>query len=353
MFAGYTRQSNEVTQEARPAPPPAWSLNPKGDEPVTFYLARRVLSLIATLWVVSTVTFLVIQIIPGDPAQLVLGTEASPGALEALRHEMGLDRPVLVRYTEWVGGALRGDLGHSIKYSRPVAEVVLERLPVTLSLAGLATVFAVVLGVPIGIYAATHRNTVGDYLTMAVSQAGMAVPSFWAGILLILVFSVELRLGPPGGYVSWSESPARALGSLVLPAIALAVLRAAILARITRSSMLEALSQDYVRTARGKGLAERVVLYRHALKNALIPTVTVLGIQLGQLFAGSIVIEKVFALPGLGRLVLSSIGDRDLPLLQGGVLWIALTVVVVNFAVDLAYTWLDPRIRLAGGGYWR
>lgn len=322
----------------------------KGDRLVTLYLARRLASLIITLWVVSTVTFLVMQVIPGDPAQLILGTEASPGALEALRHEMGLDRPVLVRYREWLSGALRGDLGRSIKYSRPVAQLVLERLPVTLSLGGLATVLTVVLAVPAGIYAATRRNRVGDYLTMAVSQAGMAVPSFWAGILLILVFSVQLRWAPPGGYVSWSESPLRALGSLILPALSLALLRAAILARITRSSMVEVLGQDYVRTARSKGLAERVVIYRHALKNALIPTVTVLGLQMGQLIAGSIVIEKVFALPGLGRLVLSSIGDRDLPLLQGAVLWIALTIVVVNFVVDMTYTWLDPRIRLARGG---
>jgi peptide/nickel transport system permease protein len=317
--------------------------------PVAFLLIKRFLILIATLLLVSGVIFLVLQVIPGDPAQLILGTQATPENLQALRHKLGLDLPLPVQYGKWMGGILRGDLGRSITYDLPVSELIRSRLAVTLPLALLSIFLAVVFSLPLGIYAALHRNRPGDYGVMVFSQIGLAIPAFWAGILLILFFAVYLQWFSAGGVKSWAENPLGAFKSLLLPALSLGLIRAAVLARLTRSCMLETLGEDFVRTARAKGLGERVVVYKHALRNALIPVVTIVGLQMGELLAGAIVIENVFNLPGLGRLIFLAIGQRDLPVVQGVGLLIAFFIVLVNFAVDVVYGVVDPRIRTGSG----
>jgi peptide/nickel transport system permease protein len=294
---------------------------------------------------VSFVTFVVVYVIPGDPAEIILGTEGSPEALAALRTRLGLDRPLLLQYLEWLKHALIGNLGVSIQYDVPVGQLIASRLPVTFPLAGLAISLTIVAGIPLGLLAASRHRRPGDVGTMLFSQLGMAIPSFWAGLLLMLLFSVYLGWFPAGGFTSWAETPAGALRSLVLPAVALGIVQTAVLTRTTRSALLEVLREEYVQTARSKGLSDRLVLYKHALKNSFITIVTLLGLQIGHLLAGSIIIENVFYLPGLGRLVLGAIGARDLPVVQGVVLFMATVIVLVNFAVDLLYGWLDPRIR--------
>jgi len=309
------------------------------------YAARRAAALVATLFFVSALVFVVVRILPGDPAALIMGTEGSREASDRLRESMGLNRPLPVQYVEWLARALRGDLGRSIQYDLPVGELIASRLPVTLPLALMAAAFMVVAAVPLGLYAATRHRRAGDYATMILSQIGISVPQFWAGLLLILLFSVTLGWVRSGGFEGWSRGVGAALRSLLLPAIALGLFQAAVLVRATRSAVLDVLREDYVRTARAKGLSELRVVGRHTLRNALIPIITVAGIQLGQLLAGAIVLESVFALPGLGRLALGAITARDLPVVQGVALFIASTIVVINFAVDLVYTVLDPRIR--------
>ncbi|HEV8585459.1 MAG TPA: ABC transporter permease [Methylomirabilota bacterium] len=309
------------------------------------YAARRVAALVATLLFVSALVFVVVRVLPGDPAAIIMGTEGSPEAVARLRESLGLNRPLAVQYVEWVGGALRGDLGRSIQYDLPVAQLIVSRLPVTLPLALMATLFMIVAAIPLGVYAATRHRRAGDYATMIVSQIGISIPQFWSGLLLILFFSVTLGWVRSGGFEGWSSGVGAALRSLVLPAVALGLFQAAVLIRATRSAVLDVLREDYVRTARAKGLSERGVVGRHTLRNALIPIVTVAGVQLGQLMAGAIVLESVFALPGLGRLALGAITARDLPVVQGVGLFVASSIVVINFAVDLAYGFLDPRIR--------
>jgi peptide/nickel transport system permease protein len=309
------------------------------------YVARRVAALAATLVFVSALVFVVVRVLPGDPAVLIMGTEGSPEALARLREALGLNRPLPVQYAEWLGGALRGDLGRSIQYDLPVGELIISRLPVTLPLALLAAAFMTVTAIPLGIYAATHHRRAGDYVAMIVSQLGISIPQFWSGLLLILFFSVHLGWVSSGGFEGWSRGPGPALRSLLLPAIALGLFQAAVLVRATRSAVLDVLREDYVRTARAKGLGEARVVGVHTFRNALIPVATVAGIQLGQLVAGAIVLESVFALPGLGRLALGAISARDLPVVQGVALFVASSIVVINFAVDLAYGVLDPRIR--------
>jgi peptide/nickel transport system permease protein len=288
----------------------------------------------------------VVQVVPGDPAQLILGTEAPLEALADLRAQLGLDRPLPLQYLSWLSGVLQGNLGVSLRHGRPVAALITERLPVTLSLATLSLAQAVILAVPLGVLAAVRQHSALDYGVLVFAQAGLALPSFWIGILLILLFALSLRWLPSGGYVPWSDNPLEALRTLAMPVLALGLPVAGVLARLVRASMLEELARDHIRTARAKGLSEAQVVVRHALRNALIPTVTLLGLQLGFLLGGSIVVEQVFALPGLGRLVLFAINNRDLPLIQGLVLFIAALVVVINFLVDVVYTWLDPRISL-------
>jgi peptide/nickel transport system permease protein len=309
------------------------------------YVLRRVAALVATLFFVSVLVFVVIRVLPGDPAALIMGLEGSPEATERLREAMGLNRPLPVQYVDWLGRALRGDLGRSIQYDLPVGELIVSRLPVTVPLALLAAAFMIVVAVPLGLYAATHHRRTGDYLAMIVSQLGISVPQFWSGLLLILLFSVTLGWVRSGGFDGWAAGLWPALRSLLLPAVALGLFQAAVLVRATRSAVLDVLREDYVRTARAKGVSERLVVGKHTFRNALIPIVTVAGLQLGQLMAGAIVLESVFALPGLGRLALGAISARDLPVVQGVTLFVASAIVLINFVVDLAYGFLDPRIR--------
>ncbi len=309
------------------------------------YVVRRVVALAVTLGFVSVLVFVAIRVLPGDPVLVMAGPEANPEVVARLRAAMGLDRPLIVQYADWLGGALRGELGTSLQYDVPVGALIVSRLPVTLPLTAMAASFTLLIAMPLGVYAATRARRPGDYLTMLVAQAGLAVPSFWAGLLLILLFSVRLGWFRSGGFEGWSVGFWAAVRSLLLPAVALGLFQAAVLIRATRSSLLEVLGEEYVRTARAKGVSERLVILRHALRNALIPVVTVAGLQLGQLLAGSIILESVFALPGLGRLALGAITARDLPVVQGVTLFVASCIVVINFAVDLSYAWLDPRIR--------
>ena len=309
------------------------------------YAARRVAALAATLLFVSALVFVVVRVLPGDPAAIIMGTEGSREATERLRESLGLNQPLAVQYFAWLGGAVHGDLGRSLQYDLPVGELITSRLSVTLPLALMAAAFMIAAAVPLGLYAATHHRRTGDYVTMVVSQLGISIPQFWAGLLLILLFSVSLGWVRSGGFEGWSGGVGAALRSLLLPAVALGLFQAAVLVRATRSAVLDVLREDYVRTARAKGLSERGVIGRHTLRNAMIPIVTVAGVQLGQLLAGAIVLESVFALPGLGRLALGAITARDLPVVQGVALFIASTIVLINFAVDLLYGVLDPRIR--------
>jgi peptide/nickel transport system permease protein len=309
------------------------------------YILRRVAALAATLLFVSLLVFVVVRVLPGDPALIILGIEANPESVARIRRELGLDRPVAVQYVQWIGRALRGDLGRSIQYDLPVSTLILSRLAVTLPLTLLAAGLMIAAAIPLGVFAATRHRRLGDYLTMTLSQLGVAVPGFWAGLLLILLFSVHLGWVQAGGFDGWGQGVWPALRSLLLPAAALGLFQFAVLARTTRSAVLEVLREEYVKTARAKGLAERRVLFRHALRNALIPIVTVAGVQLGQLLAGSIILESVFYLPGLGRLTLAAISARDLPVVQGVVLFVASMIVTVNAAVDILYGVLDPRIR--------
>jgi peptide/nickel transport system permease protein len=308
-------------------------------------VARRVAAFVATLVFLSALVFVVVRVLPGDPATLILGIESNPETVARLRQALGLDRPLAVQYVDWLARAARGDLGTSIQYDVPVGRLILSRLPVTLPLALMAAAIMVAVALPLGVYAATRHRRAGDYAAMLVSQLGIAVPAFWSGLLLILLFSVRLGWFRSGGFDGWSAGVLAGVKALLLPAIALGAFQAAVLVRATRSAVLDVLREDYVRTARAKGVAERRVVARHALRNAMIPIVTVMGIQLGQLIAGAIVLESVFALPGLGRLALVAIGARDLPVVQGVTLFVAASIVFINFAVDLAYAALDPRIR--------
>jgi peptide/nickel transport system permease protein len=301
--------------------------------------------MLLTLLFVSLLVFMVVRVLPGDPALIMLGIEASPDAVAKLRETLGLNRPVPVQYAEWVGRAFLGDLGRSIKYDVPVAGLIASRLSVTLPLTVMAAALMVAAAIPLGVFAATRHRRWGDYAAMTLSQLGIAVPGFWAGLLLILLFSVKLGWFQAGGFDGWGQGVGHALKSLLLPAVALGLFQFAVLARTTRSALLEVLREEYVKTARAKGVAERAVIFRHALKNAMIPILTVAGVQLGQLMAGSIILESVFYLPGLGRLALGAISARDLPVVQGVVLFVASAIVVINAAVDLLYGVLDPRIR--------
>ena len=309
------------------------------------YIARRAAAFAATLFFVSALVFVVVRVLPGDPALVIIGPEGSPEAAARLREALGLNRPIAVQYGEWLARALRGDLGVSLQYDVPVGRLILSRLPVTIPLTLMAAALMTTAALPLGLYAARRHRRAGDYLAMLVSQIGIAVPGFWAGLLLILLFSVHLGWVESGGFAGWSSGLWPGARSLLLPAFALGLFQTAVLVRATRSSVLDVLGEDYVRTARAKGVSELSVLGKHTLRNAMIPIATVAGLQLGQLMAGAIILESVFALPGLGRLVLGAITARDLPLVQGVILFVASTIVLINFAVDLLYGVLDPRIR--------
>ncbi|WP_103173100.1 ABC transporter permease [Paracoccus sp. SY] len=310
------------------------------------YLLRRTIVMGASLLAASVVIFSVVELVPGDPASFMLGTGAQPETLAALRQQMGLDDPLPLRYAAWLGAILQGDFGTSFTYKTPVAPMIGERLQVSLPLAVLALVLAVALALPVGLHAAAQRGRVGDGLAMGAAHLGIALPNFWLAMLLVLVFAVHLRWLPAGGFPGWSD-PLAALRSLMLPAIALALPQAAILARVLRSSLVETMGQDYIRTARAKGLSRGQTLRRHALRNALIPVLTILGMQFSFLLAGAIIIENVFYLPGLGRMIFQAITQRDLIVVQSAVLVLVAAVIAVTFLVDLAYAAVDPRLRRA------
>ncbi len=309
------------------------------------FLLKRVLTLIATLIGASIVVFLVLEILPGNAAEIMMGPEGTPEAVQALAEKLGLDRPASERYWNWIVGMLTGDLGDSYAYSSPVADLMLERLTLTIPLALMAMSLTTVLALMVGIYAAARHNKLGDVGLMGLTQVGIAIPNFWFAILLILLFSVKLQWLSAGGFPGWSEGMGPAFGSLLLPALSLAVVQAAILARITRSAVLEVMREDYVRTARAKGLSQRATLWGHVLRNAMIPVITIMGLQSAELLAGTIVVENVFYLPGLGRLIFQSISNRDLIVVRNCVMFLATMVVVVNFIVDVLYAVIDPRVK--------
>ena len=315
---------------------------------MSFFLFKRLLTLLITLLGASIVVFLVLEVLPGNAAQTLMGPDASPEAVAALATKLGLDQPALTRYFQWLAGMLlHGDLGNSYAYGSPVLELVAERLVVTVPLALMAMTLTVVLALSAGVYAAARHNRWGDVGMMGLAQVGIAIPNFWFAIVLILIFSVKLQWFSAGSFAGWDE-PLAALKSLLLPAIALAVVQAAILARVTRSAVLDVQQEDFVRTARAKGLSRRGALLRHVLRNAMIPVVTMIGLQFGQLLAGTIVVESVFYLPGLGRLIFQSIANRDLIVVRNCVMLLAAMVIVVNFVVDVLYAVIDPRVRAGG-----
>ena len=312
-----------------------------------YYIIKRLIAMLPVLALVSLIVFTIIHLTPGDPALIMLGEEATPQALAALRHELGLDQPLPVQYLVWLSHVLRGDLGRSIRTNQPVIEAITQRLPVTLELTTLAMVISIMAAIPAGIISATRRNSASDLISTTLALLGISMPSFFLAILLIFVFSLKVRWLPPMGYTPFQKGVWENLRGMVLPAVTLGTAAMAIVARLTRSTLLEALQQDYIRTARAKGLREQAVIYSHALKNAMIPITTILGLQIGFLLGGAVITETIFALPGVGRLVVASIFERDFPLVQGVVLVLALMHLVINLIVDLLYAYLDPRIRMA------
>ena len=313
---------------------------------MSVFVLRRFLTLLATLVGASVIIFLVLDALPGNAAQTLMGADASPDAIRALTEKLGLDQPLLVRYARWIGGMLIGDLGNSYAYGTPVAGLIAERLALTVPLAILSMAITVVLALTAGIYTAANHNRLGDVGVMSLTQIGIALPNFWFAILLILLFSVKLQWLSAGGFAGWDDGIWPGVKSLLLPSVSLAVVQAAILARVTRSAVLEVLREDFVRTARAKGLGRREVLWQHVLRNAMIPVITVMGLQFANLLAGTIVIENVFYLPGLGRLIFQSIANRDLIVVRNCVMLLAGMVIVVNFVVDVLYAFIDPRIKV-------
>lgn len=310
-------------------------------------LARRVLGILPVLFGVSVAVFLMIRLVPGDVVDVLLGTEgvASPQRMAELRRLFGLDRPLYAQYADWAGGMLTGDLGRSLRTGRPILPDVLARLPVTIQLTATAMAISLLFAVPFGIISAVRRYTVLDSAVRLAGLLGLSIPNFWLATMLVLFVSLYWRILPTSGYVHPSQDLVGSFRSVLLPAISLGMANMAILMRMTRSSMLEVLRQEYITTARAKGLAEKLVIVRHALRNALIPVVTVAGIQVGYLLGGAIIIEQIFALPGIGTLVLNAITQRDYPLLQAAMLFIAFAFPIVNLLIDVLYTYLDPKVR--------
>ena len=317
------------------------------------FLARRFATFLITLVVASAVVFAVLELLPGNAAEVILGDTATPESLAVLQAELGLDRPAPERYLQWLGGLLRGETARSISYDTPTAELIVERLQVTVPLALLAMGLTLVTALGLGLYAASRHNGLGDVGVMAASQVGIAIPNFWFAILLIMLFAVHLQWVSAGGFPGWTEDdgggPWEGLKALLLPAVSLAVVQAAILTRVTRSAVLDVMREDFVRTARAKGLSRRQALWRHVLRNAMIPVLTVAGLQFANLVTGTVVVENVFVLPGIGRLVFQAINNRDLIVVRDVVMLLAATVVAVSFVVDVLYALIDPRLRTAAG----
>ncbi len=309
------------------------------------FIVRRLLVTIVVLLLVSLISFSIMQMVPGDPAVVMAGLAATADQIEAIRKQFGLDQPFHVQLVRWYAGIAVGDMGQSMTLGRSVGQALIERLPATIGLALVAFVMTIVLGLGAGILAAIRQNTWVDQLVMTLAVIGVSVPSFWLGLILIIVFAVSFDLLPAGGYVAFAQSPRDWLVSLLLPAFSLALLQVGLLARITRSAMVETLRQDFVRTARAKGLPAWMVICKHALMNVMVMVITIIGIIFSLMLSGSVVIETVFSIPGLGRLMASAILTRDYPLIQGGLLLTAAMFVLINLVVDVLYAYVDPRIR--------
>ena len=311
---------------------------------MTFFIFRRLANFFITIFVISIIVFLAMNVLPGDPALTILGLDATEDALESLRDKLGLNEPLVKRYLLWVGNALQGNFGISHSFSVPVSELIVERLSLTVSLAISGMICTIVLAFFLGVFAAANHKRSGDWGVMIISQLGIAVPAFWLSILLVLLFAVKLRWLPPGGFPGWKD-PLEAIRALIMPTLALTLVQSAVLARVTRSSMLEVMRQDYIRTAQASGFNSRRILWLHTLPNALIPIITIIGMQFAALVTGTIVIENVFYLPGLGKLIFQAISNRDLPTVQALVMLFAAIVIIANFVVDIAYSLIDPRLK--------
>ncbi len=310
------------------------------------FVARRLLASVPVLFLVSLITFGLLWLVPGDPASMFLDAGATAEALDRVRHELGLDRPFLLRMGDWYLRLLQGDLGRSLLLNRSVTSAIFERLPVTLSLTLLAFFFAVLIGVAAGVLAAVRHGRAADQGLMTLALLGLSIPEFWLGLVLVWLVAVVLPIFPAGDYVAFAQNPWQWARHIALPTFTLACVQMGFVARMTRSSMLEVLGQDFVRTARAKGLPEARVVLRHGLVNAMVPIVTVMGIMVGGLLGGAVVIEQVFSIPGMGRLIIGAVLSRDFPVIQGGLLFLALIYLVVNIVVDLLYAVIDPRVRL-------
>jgi len=311
------------------------------------YIARRLVQMVPVVFVMSVVIFAIARLLPGDPVVTILGEQATPEQRQRVRQELRLDEPLPMQYGYWVVQVMQGDFGRSLRSSEQVSSMIRDRAPVTLELTLFSMILAVIIGVPSGIVAATRRDSWLDFVSRFIAMFGVAIPFFWMGLLLILLFALVLRWLPPSGYVDFLRDPVMNLKLMILPSITVGTSMAAIIMRQTRASMLQVLSEDYLRTARAKGLPNVQVLYRHALRNALITIVTIIGLQVGVLLGGAVVTETVFAMPGIGRMVVNAIFQRDYPVVQGGVLFIVANVLIVNLIVDLIYVYLDPRIKLS------
>ena len=314
---------------------------------MTGYVLRRLGAAVIVLFLASVLVFLGVRALPGDPVLALAGEQRDPAVLNQIRHKYGFDQPIPVQYVKWLGNAVQGDFGTSTKSGLPVAQTILDRIPITLELAALSVLFAVILGITAGVIAAVRRGSVADYASSSLALFGLSVPHFWLGLMLILLFAVKLRLLPASGYVSFADDPIENLRRMIMPAFVLGTGFSAIVMRQMRSSMLESLSADYVRTARAKGLSEREVIGAHALRNSLITVVTLVGLQLGALISGAVITEQIFVIPGFGKLTIDSVLQRDPAVIQAVVLIAAAGYVVVNVIVDVLYSFLNPRIRVS------
>jgi peptide/nickel transport system permease protein len=309
------------------------------------FLVRRIAIIIPTVFFVSIIIFLLQQLLPGDPALALAGEDRDPTVIAFLRAKYHLDEPLPIQYFHWISGVLQGDLGESIRIKKPVLELILEKLPVTIQLASMAIVFALVIGITMGVVSAVKKDTAWDYLANVVALWGLSIPNFWLGIMLILLFSVELGLLPASGYVSPGENLSQNLATMIMPAFVLGNAIAAVMMRHTRSAMLQVLGADYVRTARAKGLSERVVVMHHGLRNALVPVITLGALEFGQLLSGAVLTEQVFTIPGFGKLIVDAVFNRDYAVVQGVVLVTATTYIILNLFADIAYFLVNPRLR--------
>ena len=312
------------------------------------YVGKKIITMCLTLILVSFLVFLCFTVIPGDPALAKLGTEATPERVEALRKEMGLDRPFMVRYGDWLYSFVKGDMGESYSYGLPVKEMLADKVPITVTMSVMSILIIVAVSIPLGLYTAKHEGSVTDRVIYALNQVVMAVPAFFAGILITLLFGIVLKLFTPGGYISYNQSVADFLGYMIFPSIAISLPKISMTVKLLRSGLIGEKKLDYTRTAYSRGNNTKGVLYKHVLKNAMLPIITFLGMTFTDIIAGSIIVEQVFGIPGMGRILLTSISNRDYPVVMAIIVCLAAAVIIINGLVDLVYQWIDPRIRLEG-----